>query len=582
MYETSKRPFLKKNGLTVAAAWKAIDAFGLGFLALIVSAELSFGGQVSSKDQQGEYDELMQDGYDLLQQGEAERLQGDGYIESEHFREAVVHLDKALALDKAALSAFQAAESAFQGKPGEAPKNAVFFQGVALNEMGQATVDYNLAIVNPKLGAPKEFCAAIHSIERSIKLGMTPEGNPALYFELGWALIGANDFENGVRQLDRFLGDKPIDPSLKARAEQLRSFAKDQIKEARASATPPVCGKPILPKNPPTDPKEQAPSVQNESPFMAWVVTGIGYDWNVTKLGRTLPVPPTLHGKGAFFNESNLSLEQDWFFYHKSCSNILIDKLAMSYAVIHDAYDEHSSLNNLGQTALITYCRAVRRNWCLGFQTGDTWLRDDTQNLSNTLAFGPNVTFAESDRLATQLSYVVVWSTYFTPSTALTTLDGFTYRISLLQSWALVQRNGETWSPLLTLTAQFGHEWTSTEGVVGDRQRDNPLIKLDWSVFKALDYCSFVRSITLSSSYEFRHDQYNNATFPSLTAADRFKRRDDTQLVGIALSVKMIYDEIMRNRLEALVEFKYATDDSNVPADAFDDPRILASVKLNF
>jgi len=38
----------------------------------------------------------------------------------------------------------------------------------------------------------------------------------------------------------------------------------------------------------------------------------------------------------------------------------------------------------------------------------------------------------------------------------------------------------------------------------------------------------------------------------------------------------------MRNRLEALVEFKYATDDSNVPADAFDDPRILASVKLNF
>jgi hypothetical protein len=209
-------------------------------------------------------------------------------------------------------------------------------------------------------------------------------------------------------------------------------------------------------------------------------------------------------------------------------------------------------------------------------------LRDDTQNISNTLSFGPNVTFAESDRLATQLSNLVIWSTYFTPSTALTTLDGFTYRISLLQSWALVQRNGEKWSPVLTLTAQFGHEWTSTEGVVGDRQRDTPLLKLDWSVFKALDYCSFVRSITLSSSYEFRHDQYNNATFPSLTAADRFKRRDDTQLVGIALSVKMIYDEVMRNRLEALVEFKYGTDDSNVAADAFDDPRILASVKLNF
>ena len=315
---------------------------------------------------------------------------------------------------------------------------------------------------------------------------------------------------------------------------------------------------------------------------MASAVTGIGYDWNVTKLGRTLPVPSTLHGKGAFFNESNLSLEKDWFVYHKSCSNILIDKLATSYAVIHDAYDEHSSSNNLGQSAFITYCRAVSRNWCVGFQTGDTWLRDDTQDLSNTLAFGPNITFAESDRLATQLSYLVIWSTYFEPSTPLTNLDGFTYRISLQQSCTLVQRNGEAWSPSVTLSAQFGHEWTLTEGIVGDLQRDNPLLKLDWSVFNALDYCSFVRSITLSSSYELRHDQYSNATIPSLGAADHFKRRDDTQLVGIALSVKMIYDEKMSNRLEALVEYKYATADSNVPANAYDAPRILASVKLNF
>ena len=129
----------------------------------------------------------------------------------------------------------------------------------------------------------------------------------------------------------------------------------------------------------------------------------------------------------AFFNESNLGLEKDWFFCHKSCSNTLIDKLAMSYAVIHDAYDEHSSLNNLGQTALITYCRAVRQNWCLGFQTSDTCLRVDTQKSSNTLAFGPRVTVAESYRLATQLRFVVGWSTYFTPSRPLTSLNGFTY-----------------------------------------------------------------------------------------------------------------------------------------------------------
>jgi tetratricopeptide (TPR) repeat protein len=540
------------------------------------------------------YDTLMENGYWQLQRGEKERLDGEAEREARRFKEALIHFDRALGFDKAALSAFQAAESAFQGDPGETPKNAVFFQGVALNEMGQTTVDYKKATVNPKLGAPKEFCAAIHSIERSIKLEMTPKDNSALYFELGWALVGANNFMEGIRQLDRFLHEEPIEPLLKARAEQLRTFAEAQINDAKASAMSPIwgnrvvqknaspmCGQPIVAKNKPLD-EDQSPSVQNESQFQASLVTGIGYDWNVSQLGRTLPVPSTLNGKGAFFNETNLSLEGDWFFYRKSGTNVLIDKMALTYAVIHDAYDGHSSFNNLGQTAFFNYCRAIALNWCLGFGIRDTWLRDDTQNISNTFAFGPSVTFAESDRLATQLSYGVAWSAYFTPSTPVTTLDGFTHRVSLVQSWTVVQRAAEVWSPSVTLTAVLGHEWTLTEGVIGDRQRDDPLLKVEWAVFSALDYCSLVRSITLSGSYQFRHDQYSNASFPSLTADNRFARRDDTHLLGMALSVKMIYDETMKNRLEALLEYKYTADYSNVPANAYDEPRLLASVKVNF
>src|ERR1051326_3439242 len=195
------------------------------------------------------HDALVEDGYAQLQQGKAER-----------FREALAHFDRALALDKAALRAFQAAESAFESKAGETPKTAVFFQGVALNEMGQTTMDYNLATVNPKLGAPKEFCAAILSIERSINLGMTPQDNPALYFELGLALVDANRFTEGIRQLDRFLRSKPIEP-LKSLAETLRCFAEKQINTAKPSTkdsiwgkpiidnSSPICGKPLVPKN---------------------------------------------------------------------------------------------------------------------------------------------------------------------------------------------------------------------------------------------------------------------------------------------------------------------------------------------
>jgi hypothetical protein len=541
------------------------------------------------------YDALMEDGYSHLKQGEAERLDGDADIQAGQFGSAVSHFDQALAYDKAALRAFQAAERTFQAESREGgPKNAVFFQGVALNEMGQTILDYKKTTVNPKLGAPKEFCAAVHSIERSIKLGMTPADNSALYFELGWALIDANNLPKGLQQLKCFLRGKSIEPSLKARAEELRSLAEHKIDDAKDSAKSPIFGNPIVAKNAspmcgqPTVPKnklsreDRSPSVQNESQFQASLVTGIGYDWNVSQLGRTLPVPSTLNGKGAFFNETNLSLEGDWFFYRNSGANVLIDKMALTYAVIYDAYDGHSSFDSLGQTAFFNYCRAIDLRWCIGFQAADAWLRDDTQNISNTFAFGPSVTFAESDRLATQLGYGVSYAAYFTPSTPATTLDGFTHRISVVQSWTVVQRGGQTWSPSVTLSAVVGHEWTLTEGVIGDRQRDDPLLKVEWAVFSALDCCSFVRSVMLSGSYQFRHDQYSNASFPSLTADNRFARQDDTQLLDMALSVKMIYDEKMKNRLEALLEYKYTTDYSNMPADGYDEPRLLASVKLNF
>jgi hypothetical protein len=134
----------------------------------------------------------------------------------------------------------------------------------------------------------------------------------------------------------------------------------------------------------------------------------------------------------------------------------------------------------------------------------------------------------------------------------------------------------------LAVTGQYGQEWTTTDGIVGDRQRENPLVKVEWIIFGARDYCSFVRSVTLTSSYEYRHDEYYNATFPDLSAANRYKRRDDTHLGEFALSIKMWYDEKVKNRLEAILDYKWTTDNSNVPAKSFDDPRFAALLKFNF
>ncbi len=583
MDEASKRSFLKETDLKVAAAWKSIDAFGFGFLALTVSAELAFAGQISPKDQPGEYDKQMKAGYELLKEGEVERGEGELARQAGNFDEALSDYDKAIELDEKALGRFKSAENyALQE---DHKKHAVFFEGVALIEKGQAIVSYNMASKDLKRGAPRAFCTALHEIKRAITLGMTPKDNSCLSFERGLALINVGEYDQGIQRLTQFLALPQENPTQQRQAEIARTSicsAQKAIIDAKKITPSPACGKALLPIKAPTKDDKPAPSAkQTESQIVCSITTGVGYDGNVTHLGRGLPLPEGLAGKGAAFNETILSLEGDWFLHHQKGEDDLIDKLAASYAIIYDAYDEHSTSNNLGQSGLINYCHVINTKLCMGFQIGDTWLRDDTKNLSNTLAPQANLSYQESNRLAGKISYTLGWNKYFTPSTSLTTLDGFTNRVALAQSFIAIHEYRD-WSPDLTVTGQYGHEWTTTDGIVGDRQRENPLVKAEWVIFGARDYCSFVRSVTFASSYEYRHDEYCNATFPDLSAANRFKRRDDTHLVEFAVSIKMWYDERMKNRLEAILDYKSTTDDSNVPAKAFDDPRFVASLKFNF
>lgn len=579
MDKASEHSFLKENDLKVLAAWKSIDAFGLGFLALTVSAGLAFASQVSAKDQRGEYEKLMRAGDDLLHQGERERLAGESARHPGNFDDALPHYDKAIELDEEALGLFKSAENY---APQDHKKHAVFFEGVALIEKGQAIVSYNMATKNLKRGAPRVFCTALYEIKRSIALGMTPKANSSFFFELGLALMGAGEYEQGIQVLDQFLASPQGNPTQQRQAEALRDSAQKAINAAKQITPSPACGKALVPIKAPTKEDKPAPSAkQTESQIVYSITTGVGYDGNVTKLGRGLRLPEGLTGKGAAFNETILSLEGDWFLHHTKGDDDLIDKLAVSYAIIHDAYDEHSDSNNLGQTGLINYCHVITPRLCMGFLIGDTWLRDDTKNLSNTLAPQANLSYRESDQLATKISYTLAWAKYFTPSTPLTTLDGFTNRVALEQSFIAIQAY-RTWSPGLTVTGQYGQEWTTTDGIVGDRQRENPLVKAEWVIFGARDSCSFVRSVTFASSYEYRHDEYCNATFPNLSATNRYKRRDDTHLADFAVSIKMWYDERMKNRLEAILDYKSITDNSNVPAKAFDDPRFVASLKFNF
>ena len=247
-------------------------------------------------------------------------------------------------------------------------------------------------------------------------LGMTPELNPSLWFELGLALMGTGAYDEGLRVLNLFDSPQgnPREQKQSEIAQTLKKFAEPLIREAKTIKPPPACGKPLIPRQAPTtDGKAVLLVEQTESQVVCSITTGVGYDGNVIQLGRGLPLPEGIAGKGAAFNETTVSLEGDWFLHHKKNKDDLIDKLAASYAIIHDAYDEHSDFNTLGQTAFINYCHLVNKNLCVGFQVADAWLRDDTQNLSNTLAPQASLSYRESPRLGQSQLHVRVGKIFY-------------------------------------------------------------------------------------------------------------------------------------------------------------------------
>src|SRR5439155_6828418 len=101
----------------------------------------------------------------LLKEGGVKRGEGESARQAGHFDEALRHYEQAIELDEKALELFKSAENyALQDNK----KHAVFFEGVALIEKGQAIVSYNMASKDLKRGAPRAFCTALHEIERSI------------------------------------------------------------------------------------------------------------------------------------------------------------------------------------------------------------------------------------------------------------------------------------------------------------------------------------------------------------------------------------------------------------------------------
>jgi len=528
---------------------------------------------------------------DLIQKGNAEMQTAaarENSIRTREQMQAVIHqyLDAA--------NTFRQAEELKPTKP-----LAWFWRGIVYNRIGQVIKNFNQDKCKDERGAPAAFCIALDEINQAQSLGMNSHNEPTFLIQLSFALFKTGQVVAAKSTIDQFFLADIHTEALLVQARNLQKKIQEKLDDIKKEkrkihvcgdapkpwviplTTPAPIGKNVLKAGEKVT-QPSCPTGTSQSQYFKSVTTGFGYNGNVLALGHGLPLPSGFSHQGAFFEESTLNLEGDWFFYHSGGSEGLVDKLSATYIGIHDAYLDESAANTFIQTGGLSYCHCFSEKTCGGFQVKDAWLRSDTKNLSNILSLQPSLSYAETPELTTKLSYSTIRYDYsITPKQPLANQDGFGYQLAIEQTWAHWINDG-VWSPDVTITSKYLHQWFVTEGIVGDKQRDDAFVKVDWCIFKADSACAMLRSVNLAVLYEYRRDAYENVTFPALKDGTKFKRQDDTNIVDVAISFKMLYDEVLKNRLEAVLDYQTTINDSNVSTNEYDQPRFIASLKVNF
>lgn len=475
--------------------------------------------------------------------------------------------------DKARASAIEALEQ-FKLAEMEAPDRSepIFGEGLALAQL-------------------KDYCGAIRKFETVRKQNYeTPETT----FALGNALVnssdvGSTELQRGIQLLDIYVSQARASnrpeafPNLTI-AEALSQKAKAKPKETsdkhdERDEEPNFASCP------------QPPPPTTELPFNASVVSAIGYNNNVTALGRGLPLPASLKQKDSFYNESSIAISKDWSLSHpSSTSNTgwLGDKLSLNYVFTADTFAEFDERDRMLQTVLGSYQRSFTPHVAGLVKLSEQLLSIDQSIASNLFTAQEALVLSPNTRLKTLASYYLIRIDSFATTAPAADPDGFTHRAELTQIMVLKQ-DKDDFSNVLTLTGQYAHEWTLTNGVEGRFQRNELFGKVEWKPFHARTPCSFIRGVVFSVSDRWQPDEYSHATFSSTTDMRRFARSEDTNIAAFAISITMWYDQNMKNaglpdanRLEAIFDYRHTTRESNVGSKTYDQDLCLASLKLNF
>ena len=284
----------------------------------------------------------------------------------------------------------QAANSFREAEQKDSTNPLAWFQrGVVYNRIGQVIKNFNKNKCKDERGAPAAFCTALDEINhaRNLWRDSNEVEEPTLLIQLAFAQFKTGQLLEAERTIDEFLS-RSSDKELLAQAKLLRDEIAKNIADVKKEKTKiHICGD--APKafatplpRPAADGKDSSktgepvaqpncPTGTIQSQYLKSITTGFGYNGNVIPLGNGLPLPSGFPHKDAFFEESTLNLEGDWFFYHSGGSEGLVDKLSATYIGIHDAYFDLSAANTFIQTGGLSYCHCFSEKTCGGFQVGD-------------------------------------------------------------------------------------------------------------------------------------------------------------------------------------------------------------------
>ena len=541
----------------------------------------------------------------------------------EAMRDLIVGMDEA----RAAQTNFQQAQALLRDQAKVA--SAIFFEAVAYAELGDMLGVYNQASKNNAQFHKRTLSDAARAYRRSLDIlkrvetlpALKPEYQGLVHFYRGEIEISVGRIEAGEKELCDFLSHWKGEPLYAQQAAaSIVAGRKILAQENGKGGSAVVPGIPPAPRALRCDSLGIGPLEESDDPctgplpqeskklrpdqvdaplaphLAVFVTTGIGVNGNVTTLGRTLPLPATLDGKQAIFNQTTVSAEADWYPSHGPLDengDPLVDKLAILYSADHLFYDLHHAQDRLAQTLRIDYAQLLSHQWAVELLAADGWLRNDERNLLETFSIQPSISRLVGEATVVRLLFNESHAYNLGPDPFHLQLSGPTHRLGCVvpinvlrgahnAAAALATCKGLPAQALLTITPTYGHEWTTTQGTIGDRQRDDFLLTCSAVLYAAEDKLAFLRAVTLSGSYEYRRDRYENSPLLTLRPFGVGHEEDDAHLFEATLTLKMWYDERVPDRLDVIFDYKFNRQFSNLYAQDYADPVFLASLKYNF